>query len=211
MASSSSTSMLSPCERLPDEVLLRVLEHVMMDESPGWKNGLRAVRGVSRRWRAVHDAACTQLWVYDGVTDEAMHVLCGRLPALGCLCMYKVKSLTVEGLRELRGLPALTHLGLNGCSKITHAGLRELRELTALTFINLDRCSIGTDLGLQQLARLTKLDGLSICDCKGVTDVGLRHLSSLPALTKLCLGGTSTTQAGRDTLKAALPALTIIG
>ena len=58
--------------------------------------------GVSRRWRAVHDAACTKLWVYDGVTDEAMHVLGGRLPVLGCLCMYKVKSLTVEGLRELR-------------------------------------------------------------------------------------------------------------
>ena len=166
---------------------------------------------MSRRWRAVHDAACTKLWVYDGVTDEAMHVLCRRLLALDCLCMYKVKSLTVEGPRELRGLPALIHLGLNGCSKITHAGLRELRELTALTFINLDRCSIGTDLGLQQLARLTKLDGLSICDCKGVTDVGLRYLSSLPALTKLCLGGTSTTQAGRDALKAALPALTIIG
>ena len=59
MASSSTTSTLSQCERLPDEVLLRVLEHGMIESYPGWKNGLRAVRGVSRRWRAVHDAACT--------------------------------------------------------------------------------------------------------------------------------------------------------
>ena len=42
-----------------------------------------------------------------------------------------------------------------------------------------------------------------------MTDVGLQHLTPLTTLTKLYLGGTSTTQAGRDALKAALPALTI--
>jgi hypothetical protein len=39
--------------------------------------------------------------------------------------------------------------------------------------------------------------------------VGLQHLSSLSALTELHLIGTSTTQAGRNALTAALPALTI--
>jgi len=43
-----------------------------------------------------------------------------------------------------------------------------------------------------------------------VTDVGLRHLSSLTALTTLLLRRTSTTRAGRNALKAVLPALTIL-
>ena len=44
-----------------------------------------------------------------------------------------------------------------------------------------------------------------------VTDVGLQHLSSLMALNTLYVSGTSTTQAGKNALKAALPALTIHG
>ena len=67
---------------------------------------------------------------------------------------------------------------------MTNAGLQELRDLTALTFLNLSGC--------------TKL-----------TDAGLQHLTSLTALTTLILGGTSTSQAGRNKLKAALPALAI--
>jgi len=56
MASSSSTSTLSQCERLPDELLLRVLGHVMLEyEGKWWRDD---VLGVSRRWRALHDGAC---------------------------------------------------------------------------------------------------------------------------------------------------------
>ena len=50
---------------------------------------------------------------------------------------------------------------------------------------------------------------LSLRGCTHVTDAGLQHLMSLTALSRLFLGGTSTTQAGRNALKAALPALTI--
>ena len=59
MASSSSTDTLSQCERLPDELLLRVPEHVMVVR--GQKRWRGAVRGLSRRWRALHDGACTEL------------------------------------------------------------------------------------------------------------------------------------------------------
>jgi len=55
---------------------------------------------------------------------------------------------------------------------------------------------------------MTALTTLWFSGCTRVTDVGLQHLTSLPALTKLYLGGTSTTQAGRNALRAALPALT---
>jgi hypothetical protein len=95
---SSSTSELSgevTWEELPEELLRRVLRHVIL----GWgrrKRWCGAMRGVSRRWRAVHDAACQWLFVADGVTDEVMHALCDRLPVLW----------------ELRGLTKLTHLNL---------------------------------------------------------------------------------------------------
>jgi hypothetical protein len=62
---------------------------------------------------------------------------------------------------------------------------------------------------LWELRGLTALNGLSLTSSHNVTDVGLRHLTSLTALTTLYLGGTSTTKAGQDALKAALPALVI--
>ena len=81
MASSSSTSTLSPCERLPDDLLLRVLGHVMLRRW-GPESWSGAARGLNRKWRALHDGACTRLRVRSGVTNEVMHALCARLPAL---------------------------------------------------------------------------------------------------------------------------------
>ena len=43
---------------LPDELLLRVLELVML-RWDGMKRWRGAVRGVRRGWRALHDGACT--------------------------------------------------------------------------------------------------------------------------------------------------------
>jgi len=114
MASFSSTSTLSPCERLPDDLLLRVLGHVMLGR-PGPESWSGAARGVNRKWRALHDAACTWLRVRDGVTDEVMHALCGRLPALTSLDLDGVKSLTADGLRAVGGVSALTVLDLFEC------------------------------------------------------------------------------------------------
>ena len=81
--------------------------------------------------------------------------------------------------------------------------------LTTLTWLNLERSNNVTDAVLWELRGLTSLTTLYLVDCTEVTDVGLQHLSSLTALTKLSIDGTSTTQAGRNALKTALPALTI--
>ena len=182
---SSSTGTLSDevlWEKLPEELLTRVLGHVMLDRGFG-KCWCSAVRGVSRQWLAVHDGVCERLVVEDGVTDEVMHALCGRLPALTYLDLVWVESLTADGLRSVGGLTTLTVLRLDGCN-VTDAVLWELRGLTSLTRL---------DLG----------------GCTDVTDVGLQHLTSITALTTLDLRGTSTTKAGRNSLKAALPALAI--
>ena len=180
---SSSTGTLSQWERLPDELLLRVLEHAM----PRWrgsKSWCGALRGVSRQWRAVHDAACQSLYVRDGVTDDIFHMLCPRLPALNVLSLSWVSSLTEDGLLAVGGLTTLTRILLSRCRNVTDAVLRELRGITGLTelFIN---------------------------DCPAVTDVGLWELRGLTKLTYISLLHTSTSQAGRDALKAALPTLRI--
>jgi hypothetical protein len=208
---SSSTSALSDevmWEELPEELLRRVLEHVMLWR---WKRRCcgGVVRGVSRRWRAVHDAACRRLRVRDGITDEGMHALCGRLPALTHLNLNEVTSLTEDGLRAVGGLATLSILDVYRCSIMTDAVLWELRGLTALTTLYLYDCTQVTNVGLQHLSSLTALTALGLSGTHHVTDVGLQHLSSLTALRLLALSGTPTTQAGQAALKAALPALTI--
>jgi hypothetical protein len=59
------------------------------------------------------------------------------------------------------------------------------------------------DTVLRELRGLTALTTLWLGDCTQVTDAGLQHIKSLTALTTLHLSGTSTTQAGRNALKAA--------
>ena len=191
MASSSTGTLPDEVlwEELPEELLMRVLGHVILRNvglGPQ-KWGCSAVRGVSRQWRAVHDGTCQQLCMDDGVTDEGMHMLCGRLPSLTYLSLWGVASLTANGLCAVGGLTTLTILNLD-----------------------LNSCNV-TDVVLRELRGLTKLTGLSLRGCSNVTDEGLQHISSLPALIRLNLSRTSTTHAGRNALKAALPALTIIG
>ena len=80
-----------------------------------------------------------------------------------------------------------------------------------LTELDLAGCTLVTDVGVRELRGLTKLKTLNLSYCTHVTDAGLQHCTSLTALSDLWLYGTSITQAGRNALKAALPALTIIG
>jgi hypothetical protein len=180
-ASSTGTLEEGPWEALPEELVLRVL-----DELEWTPRDSGAVRGSCRRWRAIHDAGRKTLRVRNGVTDEVMHALRGRLPALTFLDLRWVKSLTVEGLRAVGGLTALATLNLYNCPNVTDVGLRELRGLTSLT-------------------------QLYLVHCRSVTDVGLQELTSLTALTYLNLYGCSTSKLGRDALKAAIPGLTISG
>jgi Leucine-rich repeat (LRR) protein len=149
------------------------------------------------------------MWQPNGVTDEVMHALCGRLPALKTLNLFGVTSLTADGLRAVGGLTALTYLNLNYCNA-TDAVLRELRGLTELSTLDLNDCTLVTDVGVRELRDLTALRTLDLMGCTHVTYAGLQHLMSLTALSKLYLYGTTTTQAGRNALRAALPALTII-
>ena len=120
---------------LPEELVLRVLEIL------GWaRRETGAVRGSCRRWRAIHDASCKTLRVRDGVTDEVMHSLCGRMPELTTIDLMLVQSLTAEGLSAVGGLTALTTLGLWGCN-VTDVGLQELTALTQLTKLWVVGCS----------------------------------------------------------------------
>jgi hypothetical protein len=116
--------------------------------------------------------------------------------------------LTVDGLLAVGRLTALTHLDLGYCN-VTDAVLRELRGLTELSTLDLVQCTLVTDVGVRELRDLTALRTLRLSSCTLVTDAGLQHLMSLTALSVLYLYDTSTTQAGRNALKAALPALTI--
>jgi internalin A len=131
----------------------------------------------------MHDASRKTLSVRDGVPEEVICSLCGRLPALTILNLGEVKSLTTEGLRAVGGMTTLTLLNL-GASNVTNVGLRELRGLTALSTLHLN-------------------------SCPSVTDVGLQELTTLTALTKLTVHACFTSKAGRDALKAAIPGLTI--
>ena len=120
---------------LPEELVLRVLEILR------WaRRDMGAVRGSCRRWRAIHDASCKTLWVHDGVTDEVMHSLCGRMPELTTLSLMLVQSLTAEGLSAVGGLTSLTSLDLGGCN-VTDVGLQELTTLTQLTKLWVVGCS----------------------------------------------------------------------
>jgi len=145
----------------------------------------------------------------NGVTDEGMHVLCERLPALKTLILFQVTSLTADGLRAVGGLTTLTYLDIRFCN-VTDAVLRELRDLTSLSTLRLSGCTLVTDVGVRELRDLTALTTLWLIGCTHVTDVGLQHLTSLTALSYVFLGGTSTTQAGRNALKTALPTLNIL-
>jgi len=54
----SKPGTLSQFERLPDDLLLNVLGYAMV-RWRGWKTRGGSVRGVNRKWRALHDGACT--------------------------------------------------------------------------------------------------------------------------------------------------------
>lgn len=60
----------------------------------------------------------------DGVTDEGMHTLCVRLPALVELDLQGVKSLTADRPCTVDGLTTLNVLYLGACCDVTDVVLR---------------------------------------------------------------------------------------
>jgi hypothetical protein len=132
MASSSREPQPEGWDELPEMLFQRVMEKM------GWaRSDSAAVRLVSRRWRAMHDKNCKRLTCRPGVTDEAFISLLGRMPALTCLNVGWVKSLTADGLRAVGSLTNLTNLYFISCDKVTDAVLRDLRGLTALRLLHL--------------------------------------------------------------------------
>ena len=82
--------------------------------------------------------------------------------------------------------------------------------MTTLTRLNLGDSNV-TNVGLRELRGLTALSTLRLNFCPSVTDVGLQELTTLTALTTLYVFNSSTSKAGRDALKAAIPGLTMPG
>ncbi len=110
------------------------------------------------------------------------------------------------GLRSLlRRLPALTYLCISKSYRprqvfSTIAGLGALSQLTIH----------GAYIDDEVLATLTPLNGLVALDISNnavVTDSALPHLARFTGLTALNLDSTSISDAGRVSLKAALPTL----
>jgi hypothetical protein len=93
------------------------------------------------------------------VTDEAFRTICGRLPALTCLNLGWVKSMTADGLRAVGGLTNLTNLYFISCDKVTDTVLRDLRGLTALRLLHLHNTSTS---GAGHLALKAAIPGLVI-------------------------------------------------
>jgi hypothetical protein len=65
--------------------------------------------------------------VRNGVTDEGIHALCGRLPALNYMILREVWSLTGDGLRAVGGMTTLTELYLGFSLHLVYVVPRELR------------------------------------------------------------------------------------
>jgi hypothetical protein len=142
------------------------------------------------------------------LTDQGMLAV-SSLTSLKTLNLASCRELTDKGVQAVSSLPALTSLTLGLCIKLTDEGLRAVRSLPALTSLNLHYCHKLTNVGLRELRGLTALTELDFTCCPNVTDVGLQELTSLAALNTLHLLSCSTTKAGRDALKAAIPGLTI--
>jgi hypothetical protein len=142
------------------------------------------------------------------LTDQGMLAV-SNLPALTTLIIHCCYKLTDESMRSVSSLPALTSLNLHGCVKLTNEGMRAVSSCASLTSLNLRWCDKVTNVGLRELRGLTALTELYLDGCYNVTDVGLQELTSLAALNTLHLRSCSTTKAGRDALKAAIPGLTI--
>jgi hypothetical protein len=163
----------------------------------------------------VHDAMVKRLVLRLETTDEAVGMLARRFPAVVSL-EFKWKSggpvygvLTDQGMLGVSSLTSLKTLNLTKCCKLSDEGMRAVSSCTSLTSLNFSYNNKVTNVGLRELRGLTALTELNLDFCPNVTDVGLQELTTLTALNTLHLVGCSTTKAGRDALKAAIPGLTI--
>jgi hypothetical protein len=209
MASSTGTlpEEKRPWGQLPEELVLRVLDR-------RWtRRDSCAVRGTCRRWRSAHDASCKKLRLRNGVTEEVLCSLCGRLPAvtrlhlnlLGAQQPVGAQSLTTVGLHAVGGLNKLTWLNLDDCN-VTDKGLQQLTALTALTTLWLVAYLTSE---AERDALKAAIPCLTIYYCRRRVERRVRAaphlvraLSSLPALATLnLLACRKVTAAGVQALR----------
>ena len=134
------------------------------------------------------------------------------------------------GLQALRQIPGLTYLDLSGrqgtdsnvwAISMSEVGLDAVLALKDLRELRLGCTSIGVGIEgtkfadvsavnvtvrwLEKMKALTKLEKLKLQGCGGVNDEAVRLLAAMPGLRELDLKGSSITEKGLATLRAAKP------
>jgi hypothetical protein len=139
------------------------------------------------------------------VSDRHLVVL-SRLRRLENLDL-SFTSITNAGLANIEVLAELRVLSLSH-TNVDDAGMLHLSALTRLEELILDNTAVS-DHGLVHLENLTALRrGLGLAHTR-VTDAGLERLIHLTRLRYLNLSWTSVTPAAAETLKEALPGVSI--
>jgi len=163
-----------------------------------------------------------------GVTDDGLRHLSGlshlkklylgeapitgpgliHLKSMTQLRYLSLKDLEIsdDSLAQLAELSNLEHLGLDDTS-VTDAALVHLKNMDQLRTLWLTRSQV-TDAGLSRLSHMKALARLYL-DGTQITDAGLDHLKCLTQLDRLALTHTKVTDAGVQSLKSALPHVTV--
>lgn len=133
-------------------------------------------------------------------------------------------------LDVLKNFLSLKHLELEGCVNITDAGFRNLSEIPSLEYLNVGGLVLDNDHGLSismcknlkmlnlsncklsesclfHIGRTEKLEHLDISDC----DIGnsAEQLYPLKSLKTLNVSNTSLSQKQIETIKRAIPGITV--
>lgn len=134
------------------------------------------------------------------VTDEGVEQIRG-LTKLRRL-LLRDALISDAGMQSLSKLVNLEHLDLGG-TQISDVGIKHLRGMTQLRKLNLLGADL-TDAGLVHLGEMNLLEELNFYGTK-ISNVGIDALKKLENLRHLDLRYTRASQAGVDSLLAALP------
>lgn len=124
-------------------------------------------------------------------------------PGLRSVSLFNCSNITNDGLKHLSYHSNLTELNVYRHKGISDEGVAHLRGLTRLETLHLDGSSV-TDAGLDHLLDMTRLQELDI-DGTPVSNAGIVKLGALPALKRVFVQNSRTTDEGAAALKRVLP------
>lgn len=101
------------------------------------------------------------------------------------------KTLTDDGLKNLKGFKNVKHMSLFFNEQLTDKGMAHVGALTTLEKLMLGNTGVG-DAGIAELKGLTKLKSLAVTGCGRVTDKSAATISGFTELTELTLPYTYT-------------------